>query len=347
MNLRKSAVLILIVSFCCLVFAGCKNTEKDNVASNADTKIRIGMSFDSFVIERWQRDRDVFVSTASDLGAEVTVQNANGDVQEQERQIRRFIEEEMDAIVIVPIDSEPLRGVVADAMNANIPVICYDRLISDAPSSLYISFNNDLVGSLMGEAMAQALPKGGKVLMVSGPKTDGNVSFVNDGFIRQMRENGITILDCPYIDDWKAELASAYLNEHMDLVRQVDGIMCGNDNMAGEVVRFLAEHQLAGKICVVGQDAELEACQRIIEGMQYMTVYKPVENLAKQAAEMAVSLSEGNALSDLPKMQNASYELPYLFMEPVAVTAENMDSAIIDSGFHRREDVYLERPNVN
>ena len=41
------------------------------------------MLFDNFVMERWERDRDVFVSAARELGAEVNVQNANGSVEEQ------------------------------------------------------------------------------------------------------------------------------------------------------------------------------------------------------------------------------------------------------------------------
>ncbi len=122
--------------------------------------------------------------------------------------------------------------------------------------------------------------------------------------------------------------------------------MCGNDSLAGEVIRILSEHRLAGKIRVVGQDAELEACQRIIEGTQLMTVYKPVELLAKHAAEIAVKMATGEETEEFMKVINVHYAVPYLYLDPLAVTRENMDATVIDSGFHRREDVYLDRPNI-
>ena len=114
-------------------------------------KIEIGMSFDSFVIERWLRDRDVFVSTAQRLGAEVNVQNANGEVEEQISQIEYLIDKGMDVIVIIAIDGDALTDVVSKARAQGIRVICYDRLIRNVGSDLYISFDNEMVGTLMAD----------------------------------------------------------------------------------------------------------------------------------------------------------------------------------------------------
>ena len=347
MNTARRACLILAgILLTISLLTGCSEEPEPQEELQEAGRIRIGMSFDSFVVERWQRDRDVFVSTASDLGAEVNVQNANGDAAEQVNQIRHFIEQGVDVIVVVPIDPAPLRDVVAEAKEAGIPVISYDRLISDTPTDLYISFDNSKVGELMGKAMSKVLRKGAQVLMICGPETDGNVSLVRDEFVFEMKKSGISILDTTYIADWNAALVEPYINEHMELVKQADGIMCGNDNLAGEVTRILSEHRLAGKIRVVGQDAELEACQRIVEGTQLMTVYKPVELLAKKAAEIAVKMASGEETEELMKLINGHYAVPYLYLEPLAVTRENIDATVIDSGFHRREDVYLDRPHL-
>ncbi|MCR4705075.1 MAG: substrate-binding domain-containing protein [Lachnospiraceae bacterium] len=343
---RKACAILAGILLISTLLLGCGKEPEQKEEAKEPGRIRIGMSFDSFVVERWQRDRDVFVSTASDLGADVNVQNANGDAAEQVNQIRRFIEQGVDVIVVVPIDPTPLKDVVAEAKDAGIPLISYDRLISDTPTDLYISFDNVRVGELMGKAMSKALHKGDKVLMICGPETDGNVSLVRDGFVFEMKRSGISILDTTYIADWNAALVEPYLNEHMDLVKQADGIMCGNDNLAGEVTRILSEQRLTGKIRVVGQDAELEACQRIVEGTQLMTVYKPVELLAKRAAEIAVKMAKGEGAEDFLMLINGHYAVPYLYLDPLAVTAENIDATVIDSGFHRREDIYLERPHL-
>ena len=82
-------LLIILVVGGILVFSS--EGKKENKETVEEDKIQIGMSFDSFVIERWLRDRDVFVSTAKELGAEVNVQNANGDIEEQKKHINYFI----------------------------------------------------------------------------------------------------------------------------------------------------------------------------------------------------------------------------------------------------------------
>ena len=140
--------------FCILLCTGCKDPEsKEITPTTKDEACTIGLSFDSFVIERWTRDRDVFVSTANELGAEVNVQSAGGDVATQISQIKYFIEIEVDAIVIITADAYALTDVLKDARSKGIPVICYDRLVMNAGADLYISFNNVSVGKQMAQAI--------------------------------------------------------------------------------------------------------------------------------------------------------------------------------------------------
>ena len=119
--------------------------------------------------------------------------------------------------------------------------------------------------------------------------------------------------------------------------------MCGNDDIASQVIQILAENQIAGQVIVVGQDGDLAACQRIVEGTQYMTAFKSIEDLARQAAEYAVKMAEeGKISSDVTDtMNDGSYDIPAKVLEPVAVTRDNIDEVIIDGGFHRRDEVYL------
>lgn len=332
-----------------LLLSACGSTDqKANATQTPETeKIQIGMSFDSFVIERWQRDRDVFVSTAKELGAEVNVQNANGDLAEQKKQIDYFIEKGMDVIVIICVDSDGLHASVNKAKEKGIKVIAYDRLIKDSNIDLYISFDNAQVGEMMADALIDQGLAGGSVLMLGGSLTDNNVPLVESEFKKIMQENDVTILDSFHADGWLAELAAEYVYDHMHIVTQADAIMCGNDNIASQVVPALAEKRLAGKVMVAGQDADLEACQRIVEGTQLMTVYKPVERLAQRAAECAVALAKGEAITgnDVAVVANGNFQVPYVGLEPISVTEENINHVIINSGFHLKEDVYLNVPD--
>ena len=122
-----------------------------------------------------------------------------------------------------------------------------------------------------------------------------------------------------HADGWKAELAAAYVYDHMDVVSEADAIMCGNDDLASKVVHALKEKRMAGDIMVVGQDADLEACQRIVEGTQVMTVYKPVEKLAQKAAECAVLLAEGKELpEETVTIESGNYQVPISDWNPSA-----------------------------
>ena len=153
MNIRKPMykniirMIATLLSFILLYtpVMGCtdKKTVTDNEVKNVEEdSIEIGMAFDSFVIERWQRDRDVFVSTAKELGAEVNVQNANGDIEEQKKQIQYFINQGVDVIVIICIDADSLNDVVKKAKDAGIKVIANDRIVRNSNIDLYISFDN-------------------------------------------------------------------------------------------------------------------------------------------------------------------------------------------------------------
>ncbi|HKM04448.1 MAG TPA: substrate-binding domain-containing protein [Lachnospiraceae bacterium] len=337
---RKSFSLLLVIV---CVLCGCSKKQEipeDNIQVEEE-KIQIGMSFDSFVIERWQRDRDVFVSKAKELGAEVNVQNANGDLSEQISQIEYFVKKKMDVIVIICINADGLADVVKKAKDQGIKVICYDRMINGGNADLYISFDNEQVGVMMGKALVEAGIETKKVLMLCGPTTDNNVAMVEKGFSSVMRANNVEIIDVMHAEGWKAEQAGDYIYDNMDVVNQVDAIMCGNDCLATQCIRALAEKRLAGIIKVVGQDADLEGCQRIVEGTQVMTVYKPVEKLAQRAAEYAIKLAKGEDLGELSTISDGVYKVPSVVLEPITVNALNIDNIIINSGYHLYEDVYL------
>ena len=340
---KISRILVCIILSVTLTACSAGNGGADsNVPdSKDDGRIQIGMTFDSFIIERWERDRDIFVSTAKDLGADVNVQNANGDVQEQKKQIEYFIKKKMDVIVVIAVDSNALKDAVREARNAGIKVIAYDRLVNDANADLYISFDNETVGRFMADAIVKSMPNGGDIIKINGPSKDNNVSLVNKGFDKEISNHHITVIDTYYATEWKGEEAFDYLSDNPDKVKRVQAIMCGNDSLAGQAVTYLSEQRKAGQIAVVGQDADLDACQRIVEGTQTMTVYKPIEKLAKKAAECAVALANGTKITDAAVISDGRYTVPYVSIEPVEVDKSNIDSIIIDSGFHLREDVYL------
>ena len=344
----------LVIALC---LTGCTGNDSvtDMQSSRSETSagdsdiIDIGLCFDSFVIERWLRDRDVFTATAQELGAKVNVQNANGDVDEQISEIRYLIGKKMDVIVIVTIDATKLSDVIREAKDKGIKVVCYDRLILDSGADLYVSFDNEKVGILMARYLKKELPDGGDIFEILGSKSDYNVSQVRKGFEEELKDSGLRIVYSTYCDNWLAELAFDAVNDGLDQNKdKVDGVMCGNDDLAGQAIKALTEKRLAGKVPVVGQDAELSACQRIVEGTQTMSVYKSVDEEARVAARLAVALGQGKDITDpdaeicvTDTISDGTYDVPCYSIEPVAVDKSNMKEVIIDGGFHLAEDIYM------
>lgn len=348
-NRLKKALLLAGIGLCLF---GCAETAEEEEAAEQGEEVRdvqIGITFDSFVIERWQRDRDVFVATVNELGGEVNVQNANGSVEEQKAQIQYFIDKKVDVIVVVAVDSSALKEEVERAHKEGIKVIAYDRLLLDSGADLYISFDNEMVGAFMGRTIAEGMPDGGKVIKIGGPTKDNNVRLVEQGFQKEIANKKIEVIASFNASEWKGEEAFNFLNHHVGELYQAGAIMCGNDSLAGQAIRALSERRMAGKVIVVGQDADLDACQRIVEGTQSMTVYKPIERLAKQAAQCAVALGEGRDPVqeegiEAETIYDGTQDILYVKIKPECVTKDNIDSLIIGGGFHLREDVYANVP---
>lgn len=340
------AVLVLLS----LLFTSCSPKHVGGEKKeDSKEKISIGITFDTFVLERWIRDRDVFVSAVSqENNAVVDVQNANGDAKKQQSQIKKFIEQKKDVIVIVAVDCFALTDVVEEAMHQGIKVVSYDRLIQGAATDLYITVDNTQVGMEMAKEVKEKLPEGGNIVMICGPEMDTNSEDVATAFEREMADSRYHILYKNHVKSWTPEYGFHAVTEAFRAAGEenVDAVMCGNDGLAGHVIRALSEKQLAGKVVVVGQDADTEACQRVVEGTQSMTVYKPIEELAKAAASCALTLGKGQDIKEAgydikeKELQNKA-KVPYLGLVPTAVRKDNMDQVIIDIGFHLREEVYL------
>lgn len=352
-RIKKLVLGILVLCVGMVFLAGCGSVQEKDSAETEETasagkeehKIQIGLTVDSFVIERWIRDRDVFVATARELGADVNVQDAGADAEEQISQIEYFISKQVDVIVVIARDCGVLSDVVQKAQNAGIPVISYDRMINNANTDFYISFDNRKVGEIMAQALIDAIPQGGDIFMIQGSSSDNNVKMLKEGFDDTLEDTNLNVVYEANCDGWTAELAVGYVEEALEKYPHVKGIMCGNDDIASQVVQVLAENQLAGNVVVIGQDGDLAACQRIVEGTQYMTAFKSIEDLAREAAKYAVEIGSGREASDLEgvteKVNDGTYDIPSKVLDPIAVTRENIDEVIIDGGFHRRDEVYL------
>jgi D-xylose transport system substrate-binding protein len=310
--------------------------------------VRIGLSLDTLKEARWTRDRDALVARAGELGAQVTVLSANGDDNRQVADVESLVTAGMDVIVIVPHDGRAMAKGVEIAHRAGIPVISYDRLILDSEPDLYITCDNERVGQLQAQYILDALrdgPRPIRMVRIYGSKTDNNAVLFKAGQDAALREaiaaGSVEILHEDWADDWKPENAKRIMNAAITRHgRNIHAVLASNDGTAGGAIQALREEGVAGNVIVTGQDAELVAVQRIVAGEQAMTIYKPVQQLAKRAAETAVALASGRPLIARNGTQNGRTEVPTILLDVVTVERGNVEQTVVADGFHPREDVF-------
>ncbi len=347
--------IIMTVICCSMIFFGCTDTSnkeksdtlQDGKVDSSEKKIKIGLSMDSLRVERWQKDRDIFIREAEKLGAEVIVQSADEDAVKQNEQAENMITQGVDVLVVIPKDSVASSQIVKAAHAEGVKVIAYDRLIRESEPDLYISFDNEQVGYLQAEYLLRHKPKGNYFLL-GGDPGDNNAHLLRKGQLRAL-QSAIESEDIKLVADAKHWAVGWDRNDALNKTEQVltqtnnqiDAVVASNDGTAGGVIQALEGQNLAGKVLVSGQDADIEACQRIAKGTQTMTVYKPIDLIATEAAHAAVALAKGEKVKKATqKINNGKVDVPSIILTPIQVDKDNLDKVIIEGGFHTREKVY-------
>ncbi|MEC0333157.1 D-xylose ABC transporter substrate-binding protein [Paenibacillus macerans] len=318
-----------------------------NGGAGDDGKIVIGMSMDTLKEERWQKDRDIFTEKVQELGGEVKVLAANGDDATQLSQAEQLISQGVDVLVVIAHNAEATAPIVDKAHKEGIKVIAYDRMINNAEVDYYISFDNVRVGELQAQAVTAAAQKG-NIVYIGGADTDNNAHMFKEGamnVLKPLEEKGdIKIVYDQFSKDWKPEEALKNMENALTANKNdVQGVVAANDATAGGAIQALTAQGMAGKVPVSGQDADLAAVQRIAEGTQLMTVYKPIKSIATKAAEMAVSAAKGENISTDKTVNNGKIDVPSVLLDPIPVDKSSLNT-VIEDGFHKLEDVYKNVP---
>lgn len=352
-NRHLRTLLALSVIFSVVFAAACSQAGQSaggnsTSGQNRTGKIRIGLSMDSLKEERWQKDRDIFVKRAEELGAEVLVQAADGKDETQVKQAESLLTQGIDVLVVIPHNSEVAGSIVEAAKRSNVPVISYDRLIRNSEPALYISFDNEKVGEMQARYLVEKAPKGNYIL-IGGSLSDNNAQLLRTGQMRVLQplinSGDIKIVADQWARDWQPEEALKHTENALTINNNdIAAVVASNDGTAGGAIQALSAQGLSGKVFISGQDADLAALQRIVLGTQSMTVYKPVSKLAARAAEAAVALAKKEKVETNGKVNNGKIDVPAIMLEPIIVDKSNIDETVIKDGYQKREDIYKDVP---
>lgn len=342
-----TAVVLVIIIVVGGVWMLTKGTAKKTATTTAKPKFHIGLSLDTYKELRWQKDRDLIVKHAKELGGDVTVLVADSDDAKQVSQIENLISQKMDVIIVVAHDSKAVAPTVAEAHKAGVEIVAYDRLILDSDVDAYVTFDSTLLGKYEAQHVMDAVPatvKPANVALVGGAESDNNSALVRQGImgvLQPMIDSGrVKVVYDKYTQDWSADVAYTNIKDFLDKGNKLDAVVAANDGTAGGVIKALKTHSLDGKVPVSGSDAELPAVQRVVAGTQTMTIYTPFSNLANKAVDLAYELASNKKPTTNAKVNNGKIDVPSFLLDSVPITKDNIKTTLIKDGVFTNEEVY-------
>jgi len=347
-------VLIILVFAVTLATACVSGTQTTNgpakKAKGPNDPIFIGFSMDTLKEERWQRDKELVEKHAKEVGAQLDVEVAQGNDTVQVQQADTMLTKGVDVLIIAPHNGEVWTPIVEKAHRQGVKVISYDRLIKNVEVDLYVSHQVIKMGEMQGKYALDHVPKGNYVL-IGGAQTDNNALLLRKGQMNILQpaidRGDIKIVADQYARDWLPSEAHRITEDALTKsANDVQAIVASNDGTAGGASSALPPN-LEGKVLITGQDAQLDACQRIVEGRQTMTVYKSIKPLAYSAVDSALKLARGEKIDaasfDKP-INNGKFDVPSILQEPVSVDKSNMAQTVVKDGYHSLEEVYKNVP---
>jgi D-xylose transport system substrate-binding protein len=284
---------------------------------------------------------------------EVIYSNANQDANAQISQAEAALTNGAKVMVLDPVDSAAAGAIADKAKAQGVPVIAYDRLIlNSAAVNYYISFDNAKVGTLQAQNLVDALNAAGKtnpqIVIINGSPTDNNAKLFKQGAHSVLdplaQANKLTIAKEYDTPDWSPNQAQNEMQQALTaLGNKVDGVYAANDGTGGGAIAAMKAAGLSPLPPVTGQDAELAAIQRILQGDQYMTVYKAIKPEAEAAATLAYDLLTNTPVpADMTAGQtvnNAKMDVPSVLLVPIAVTKANVKDTIVKDNFWTVEQI--------
>jgi D-xylose transport system substrate-binding protein len=292
------------------------------------------------------QDRPAFEKKVKALcsDCEIIYSNADQDPAKQQQQAEAALTKGAKVMVLDAVDAASAGAIVAKAKAQKVPVISYDRLITNADIDYYISYDNEKVGKLQADSLSKKLKEDGKptgpIPMINGAPTDNNAKLFKQGATAGFKAAGVKVASSVDTPDWSPDKAQTEMDQAITSLGKngFAGVYAANDGTAGGAIAAMKGAGIDPKTKPsTGQDAELAAIQRILVGEQFMTVYKDfATSEPEDAATLAVALAKGDKVPGglvNQQLDNGKKKVPSVILTPVAVTKDNINDTIVKDKF--------------
>ena len=348
--------LVTAVAFSVLAWAS---------AANAEDKGAVGIAMPTKSSARWIADGDNIVKTLQARGYKTDLQYADNDIPTQLSQVENMITKKEKVLVIAAIDGTTLSDALQQAADAGIKIISYDRLIVGSGNvDYYATFDNYQVGVEQATTLVQGLgiDKGKtgpfNIELFGGSADDNNAFFFYNGamsVLQPLIDKGTLVIQSKQTGmdkvatlRWEAATAQTRMENLLSAYytkKHVDAVLSPYDGLSIGILAALKSvgYGTGGTPFPVisGQDAEIPSVKSILAHEQYSTIFKDTRDLAKVTANMVDAVLQGKQpeINDTKTYNNKVKIVPSYLLKPVPVTADNVKSALIDTGYYKAEQL--------
>jgi D-xylose transport system substrate-binding protein len=277
--------------------------------------------------------------------SQFTVQNALGSDSTEFSDAQTAITKGATVLIVDPIDSGVGAHIEKYAKSKGVAVIDYDRLTLGGTRSYYVSFNNVLVGTKIGQGLVSCISawnvKKPQVIVMRGAPTDNNATLFAQGYDAVLKphfSSGWTDVSNPP-GTWDPPTALSEFQQQFTAHKNINAALIPNDENGAPIIHYLQSKGIKAKTFpTTGQDATLTGLQNILTGFQCGTVYKPIYGEAEAAAALAMYVRAGDKppaalVNGKTQDTTANVSVPSVLLIPEWVTTKNMASTVIADKF--------------
>ncbi|TAM70679.1 MAG: D-xylose ABC transporter substrate-binding protein [Microbacteriaceae bacterium] len=329
-----------------LLLSACATDDKGKGgAGDAAKGAVIGFSLGTLAQRRWQLDREYIEAAAKEQGMKVVVQAANDDTRLQASQVENLLAQNIDVLILSPIDVKASAPSVAAAKAAGVPVISYNSVIQDADIDFWIARDNIAVGALQAEMAVKDVPKGNYVIVsgeggvdIAQQKTQGNLDVLKP----YVDSGDITVVSQRYHQAWDPAKGLAQIEDALATTgNKIDALLCNYDGFIVSALPALASAGLLGKTWIGGEDVFKEVAQAIVKGDVAMSAFTPIKTMAGKAVDAAAALASKKKPTSDASLDNGFKKVPGAQIKAIAVRKDGMKSFLEETSWLAPDDVFV------
>lgn len=216
----KKVVLLFIAA---ILFVGCAEEQK---------KWRIGVSQCSEDIWRDKLNRELVIGGYVSDNVTLEFLSAEDNDQRQIEQIRHFIDERVDLLIVAPNSAEKLTAVIDSAYDCGIPVILFDRTTNSDKYTAFMGADNYLVGKTMGQLITTQMGGKGTLVEITGLKGSSAAIERHRGFTESIAAFPDIRLISSELGDWTQESGEKAMKDVLSRETAIDCVFGHNDRLA-------------------------------------------------------------------------------------------------------------------